>query len=151
MRQETIIKTYLTFDELNDSQKKRVIEKNRDINVDTECWTDCVLEEYKSKLKSLGFYDIDFCWSGFWSQGDGASFTAKHERGNIYLIGRYYHENSMSIDSDDIELLDEAKSIARNLYRDLEKEYDYLTDDQQIIDTILANDYEFDSESLAIV
>jgi hypothetical protein len=36
MRQETIIKTYLTFDELSDKQKSKVLDNLRNINVDYE-------------------------------------------------------------------------------------------------------------------
>lgn len=151
MRQETITRTYLKFEELTDAQKRQVLDRYRDINTDGLDWFDFVYEDYISELKSLGFYDIDICFSGFWSQGDGASFTAKHERGDIYRIGRYYHENSMCIDSDDKDLLNDAKNIARRLYKDLEKTYDYMTSDEAVSETLVANDYEFDSETLKMV
>ena len=47
-------------------------------------------------------------------------------------------------------LLYDARKLAREYYRDLEKCYDHLTSSESIIETIEANDYEFDSESLAL-
>ncbi len=132
-------------------------------------------------------------FSGFASQGDGASFegvygfasgapkairahaprdSALHriadglqaiQRRNFYQLradvsqrGRYYHEYSMAIvverdspthqdmtaDAEDMvtELL---RDLARWLYRQLEREYDYQTSDQVTDEAILANDYAF--------
>lgn len=87
--------------------------------------------------------------------------------GNGKQSGLYYHENSCShninIESDNgaqyyrnIELLidsvsstiedaiiEKYKELAKELYRTLEKEYDYLTSEKAIIETIEANEYEF--------
>lgn len=76
MRQETIIKTYLTFDELSEDQKQKVIEKNYDINTDGSYWYEFMVEDYQTLLKQLGFENPKLFFSGFASQGDGASFTA---------------------------------------------------------------------------
>ncbi len=38
-------------------------------------WSDDVEERIINEAKSLGINDFDFSWSGFWSQGDGLSFT----------------------------------------------------------------------------
>lgn len=53
-----------------------LIERHRDINVDYE-WYDCVYDrfiEFGNELK-LDIARDDIQFSGFWSQGDGASFT----------------------------------------------------------------------------
>jgi hypothetical protein len=39
-------------------------------------WWDCVYDDWKSALAQIGFGEVDISFSGFWSQGDGASFTA---------------------------------------------------------------------------
>ena len=38
-------------------------------------WSDDVEERIKNEAEALGIKDFDFTWSGFWSQGDGLSFT----------------------------------------------------------------------------
>lgn len=38
-------------------------------------WWDSVYEIWQSALAQLGFEDAKISFSGFWSQGDGASFT----------------------------------------------------------------------------
>jgi len=40
-------------------------------------------------------------------------------------------------------IVDKYENLCDNLYTSLEKEYDYLTSEEQIIETIKANDYEF--------
>lgn len=86
--------------------------------------------------------------------------------------GHYYHENSCShninIESNNgaqyyrnIELLidsvsstiedaiiEKYKELAKELYRTLEKEYDYLTSEEAIIETIEVNDYEFTQDGI---
>lgn len=84
--------------------------------------------------------------------------------GNGKHTGRYYHENSCShtIDYDcfvygtrlyevadkwfsEIEsaIVEEYRNVAQDLYRTLEKEYEYLTSEEVIIETIEINEYEF--------
>lgn len=71
--------------------------------------------------------------------------------------GRYYHEYSMSIvvdrDSpqsvtgeDEERIAELLRDLARWLYRQLEREYEYQTSDAIIDEAILANDYTFTKE-----
>ena len=149
MRQETIVKTYLKFNELNEKQQEKILDKLQDINVDHESWYEHIYEYYESKLKKLGFYDIKFQWSGFSSQGDGASFSAKHKRGHVTTSGRYCHEYTMHCD--DKAVLEVSRRIARRLYKSLQTDYDHFTSRDAIVEAIEANNYEFDSETLQIV
>jgi len=41
-------------------------------------WEDSTISDWKEKLEDLGFSDPVIEFSGFGSQGDGASFTSKH-------------------------------------------------------------------------
>lgn len=66
-----------TFDELSESAKKKAIDKLRDINTNYE-WYSGIIEDITVILKILGFSEVDISFSGFWSQGDGASFTGKY-------------------------------------------------------------------------
>lgn len=149
MRKVTIEKTYLTFDELDEKKRAKVIDNNRDINVYHD-WYWFIYEDFKKKLERLGFYQIKFYWTGFYSQGDGASFEAKHKRGTIYRVGHYYHEFTMRCDESDALLL-VAQRYAQDLYCNLREEYEYLTSDDAIKETIKCNDYEFDKDTLEIV
>lgn len=53
---------------------RRVMERYRDINVD-HYWWDCTYDYWKSRLARMGVDVEEINFSGFWSQGDGASFT----------------------------------------------------------------------------
>ena len=90
MRTETI--EIFNFHELDKHIQERVIEKNRDINVDDSYWHECVIEDFEQILSFVGYYDIKCSFSGFWSQGDGASFTAKYsyEKGALKKVMDYY-------------------------------------------------------------
>jgi hypothetical protein len=62
--------------EYNKKVAEKIIEKYRDINTDFD-WYNYTIEEFVGEMESKGL-DIDpknVKFSGFWSQGDGASFT----------------------------------------------------------------------------
>lgn len=67
-----ILKTVYELDEV----KQKAIEKNYYINVDYPDWGDFIIEDWKIKLKEIGFENINIYYSGFGSQGDGACFDA---------------------------------------------------------------------------
>lgn len=55
--------------------KDELIEKYRDINVEYVDWWDCVYDDFTSDMAEKHIMVQDTRFSGFWSQGDGASFT----------------------------------------------------------------------------
>jgi len=65
----------LHFNQLNDEAKERAREWYRDSGLDYDWWVH-VYDEWKAELKEMGFDNVDISFSGFSSQGDGASFTA---------------------------------------------------------------------------
>ena len=68
---------YSFEDVMNDAElKDKVLDKHRDINTDHDWW-ECTYEMWKEDLHELGFYETDIRFSGFYSQGDGASFTGR--------------------------------------------------------------------------
>lgn len=69
----------------NEELKELVLEKNRDINVDNNYWFEGTLESWKERLMEYGFIEPDIRFSGFWAQGDGASFTSKAVYLDLYL------------------------------------------------------------------
>lgn len=70
------ITQFKTVEELEPSVMEKVLTRYRDWNVDHEWW-EFTYDDYKEKLENIGFEDPDFSFSGFSSQGDGASFTCK--------------------------------------------------------------------------
>jgi hypothetical protein len=190
-----IEETLYTIDELKENFPevyKKAIEKNADINVDY-AWYDCIEYDYTEQLEKIGFYDLKIQFSGFYSQGDGASFSGKWYKNNVdlskvdieelysdkikYLYytlvdvtnscadgffniytssNYYYHENTMNIESEFINeddeqiqydegmILRECRNIAVELYRSLEDDYEYLTSEKAILETLQCNEYFFD-------
>lgn len=80
----TITKTVFTFRELLDLAKEgnvtqKAIERARpwlqEAATDFD-WYSYVLEFWQQALDQIGFENAEIAFRGFWSQGDGASFTA---------------------------------------------------------------------------
>lgn len=79
MRQETKTYQLYAFNELNEETQEKVIDKFRDINTSDSFWYECIYEDAKTIANLFGL-DIDkIYFSGFWSQGDGASFEGSYE------------------------------------------------------------------------
>jgi hypothetical protein len=67
-------KTY-TFDQLSDRAKTKALDWWASV-LDND-WAHYVIEEAKEQGKAKGFDIDDVRWSGFWSQGDGASWIGR--------------------------------------------------------------------------
>ena len=70
-----------TIDYWRDTDKtvyNRIMEKYNDINVNDSSWYEFIIDEYTSALEAIGFSGVEISFSGFWCQGDGASFTGKY-------------------------------------------------------------------------
>ena len=189
---EIKIGTYKEWKAANETVTQRILEKHSDINVDFEGWHEDIIENFCENAEKIGFNvtidDVQF--SGFWSQGDGASFTGsidilkylKETRqltvyrplvkainngyvSDTVVISRdsyhYSHENTCSADDIEVyedispkvedlridleyELEEKRKDLSIELYRDLEKTYNYLCSEEAIVETLVANEYEFD-------
>lgn len=185
MRKETIVKTYLTFDELDESQKAKALDKYRDWNVEHgDNWFEFIIEDRTKILELLGFSNVNIEFSGFSSQGDGACFTGQFDMPKttqelnkriglvkeyapqfnlynfdmlqlagpddiiieIYKTGRY--SNSCYVSCDDEQLKDFVKDFCNQMYKDLESEYNYLTSDEIVAESLIANEVEFDIDQL---
>jgi hypothetical protein len=216
-----------TFEEKTYSQD--FIDKHRHFNVEHD-WYDSVYDDFKMVCEILGIEltKDEPSFSGFWSQGDGASWTGHYrpitaeykthydEKNNLKEIERiihshyftapaaireyapldtklheiadalcflnchftpvwawvgrngrhrYDHENTMQISewefddsdrnddvpqeiADEIEsqLLEQFRELAGWLYKQLEKEYEYLTSDEAVIESLEANEIEEEKE-----
>lgn len=78
------------FSELNHDAQQQAIKdiRNDEAYMDWD-WSESVIDDFKRKVERE--YDIhvdDVRWSGFWSQGDGCSFTGTVNT-NAYLLEYY--------------------------------------------------------------
>ncbi len=65
------------FNELTKEAKDVALEKHREFVNDTGSpFAQDIIDDYETKLEKYGFMNAEICYSGFWSQGDGASFDA---------------------------------------------------------------------------
>jgi hypothetical protein len=131
------MKTY-QIHELPKESKKTAIEeiKNRDSFQDRDIDLDWVIENETEDLEALGLENVEISFTGFWSQGDGASFTARvndipnfiktvgitddilpkalkgfeevYEMRIVRTSSRYFHENTVSFE---IEEMDDTELI----------------------------------------
>ncbi len=66
-----------SWDELSDQAKRKAIDNNRDINIDNTYWHDDIINDATEDLYNDGIEYVEILYSGFHSQGDGASFTGR--------------------------------------------------------------------------
>ena len=181
-----------------------------------EGWNEFTLDEWKTALSQIGFENAEIAFNGFWSQGDGASFTADCDASKLieflkstaapteyvgmdgnyipYVLhqlgwkssqsenfsalkdyvgsakvmrssSRYFHENTCSFEielfvdgfeSNEANAMGELcdkfesaceslrKELSKAIYKALERDYNYLTEDEHLIELAEANDYLFD-------
>lgn len=65
------------FSELGEDAQQRVIDGIRKHNTDYD-WYDFIHDDWMLTLEYMGFEQPKISFSGFWSQGDGASFTCSN-------------------------------------------------------------------------
>ena len=63
--------TLYTFSELSENVKTKLI---NEFDIDS-CWDHPIIEMIEQEAEEMGIEDFDLRYSGFWSQGDGLSFT----------------------------------------------------------------------------
>lgn len=205
---KTIETQVFEFDELSDPAKEKAREWFRTSNEGDNFFSECIIEGAAEDLKNtfgvtLDTYPVQLmgggvrhdpriAWSGFASQGDGASFAGRvdlplwlrsqklagkyralynsatfHDvdtRITIDPYAHYCHEYTMAAtveiggypdDPGACNRLDEqaetvqelllewARDYARKIYKNLNAEWDYVNDDEQVDDSIRANEYTF--------
>ena len=82
-----------SFSELNTEAQRVALAELREQEVTTpDCWYEHTIEDFKNTLESVGFYDVEVSFSGFCSQGDGASFTGRYsyEKGALLKVKKEY-------------------------------------------------------------
>ena len=80
-----------SFNELSDEAKQVAFDNSLYINVDSWDWYDSTKDDFHTILELIGFYNIDSNFSGFYSQGDGASFSAnyRYEKGCLKAVKQH--------------------------------------------------------------
>lgn len=73
-----------TFSELSEKAKQKAISKYREA---LDFYDESIKEDAESISKLLGITDFKLCYSGFYSQGDGASFTGSFNPENVDVNG----------------------------------------------------------------
>lgn len=204
---EIIETTVYRLHELSDGAKDNARAWYREGGFDYD-WYETTFEDFQRIAEILGIrfktrtvrlmgggtrQEPRIAFTGFWSQGDGASFECYYsyrknasdeirsyapqdanlhsiadallavQRRNFYQLhaqashrGHYCHEYCMSIsverDSPTCQdmtagaeetVIEALRDLARWLYRQLEREYEYLSSDEAVDETITANEYTF--------
>lgn len=166
------IKKY-SFEELPKDIQEKVIEKNREINIDYY-WSECTEWNIQDMLKERGYKDPKILYSGFCSQGDGACFEATidipewlkaHKLGRKYRAlynesqeqgvsmclkhsGHYYHSLMTSLDYDGVMYMsDKAQKQFDVIYEMILQEREELGDK---IYRELENEYEYKTMDEAV-
>ena len=160
------IKAFL-FEELDEQTKEKVIENNRTINVDSNFWYECELENFKHELKiKVNEFDIyrreiniTIEDSFETAQGIVNSFGKESSivysaktfiRDMIFIEEKYEHDGEKL--EEELEYLEEEfrKEIAEEILSMLTSQYEYEISDDAIKETILANEYEFQEDGDSI-
>lgn len=85
MRNETVERTYAYFSELSEERQKQEIEKVQEDQYYLDYpWYEYSIDEWEEHLEELGFIDPDISFTGFYSQGDGASFSCEIDLEILY-------------------------------------------------------------------
>lgn len=151
----------MKYSELPEEIQQKVLDKYRYINIEHLEWYEYTIDRLKEELENeYGFENVKIYFSGFGNQGDGASFTGRLVNLKMFLEktgidpslrfdstgSNYSHERTVRIDFEylESEIEDWRIDKCHEIYNALEEEYEYLISDEQIIERIEANDYDFD-------
>jgi hypothetical protein len=153
--------TVYTFDELSEEGKQKAIERYADINLDHEWW-DSIYEDAANIGLKITAFDIDhgrYAKGGFTQSPKDVMQAILENHGETcetYRTAKKYQEEIQGIDQkydkseefDNYEEYDEIgekflKSLLEDYRMMLQREYEYLTEETQIIDTLKGNEYDF--------
>jgi hypothetical protein len=149
------------FEELDSQTKEKVIENNRTINVDSNFWHQCELDNFKHELKikvnEFDIYrrEINITIEDSFETAQGiVNFFGKEssivKTAKIFLKDRisvyksYGEDDGYELDIQ-LEYLEEEfrREIAEEILSMLTSQYEYEISDDAIKETIIANEYEF--------
>ena len=151
------------FKELDSQTQEKVIENNRTMNVDSDFWYQCELDNYKNELDIIvSEFDIYrrtiniTIEDSFETAQKIVNFYGKEssivKTAEIFLKDRISVYKNYEHDwyelEEQLEYLEEEfrREIAEEILSMLTLEYEYQISDDAIKETILANEYEFTEE-----
>jgi hypothetical protein len=150
MRTETKTFTVYSFDELSEEGKEKAISKLYDLNVDHEWWSFTYDDAKEIGLKITGF-DIDRnrnATGHFIMSAEDVARAIMRNHGEYCCTtqtAKKYLPNLLNDESEEYE--DNAHEFLQDLLEDyailLQQEYEYLTSEESIKESIRANEYEF--------
>lgn len=169
MRIETTTRNIYTWDELNEKQQSKAIEKLWDLNVDYDWWGMTYEDASSVGLTISGFdlgramkCDVELDWSGL----DVANKILELHGPNCdtYKSAEKYVARYMAALIDNVELVPGEEievqtdfmddcfrgALSVDYFHILRDEYDYLTSEKAIIESIKSNEYEFDESGSLI-
>lgn len=79
------MKSAVESGEISHAAYERAFEWCAQVNTDHDWWN-CTVDTYKQALAEIGFNDADITFSGFYSQGDGASFTGSPDAATLIRL-----------------------------------------------------------------
>jgi len=131
-----------TFDELPDDAKESALEKLCDSNVDYEWWEYTVDDAKEIGIK-ISEFDIDHGTIKGEYYDDAVDVKKAIMKSHGKTCDTYQTVLEYDLRKNDVED-DLLYSLLQDYLSMLRKEYEYLTSEQAIIETIEANDYTFD-------
>lgn len=80
------------FADLTPEMKVKAIELVRELQGEDSdlYWSEQVTEDLETLCKEIGIGDIKVSWSGFWTQGSGASFTTPGQLHDLEKVLRHF-------------------------------------------------------------
>lgn len=162
MRKKIIEKIVYKFEELSEKAQEKVLWKLADLNADYGWW-DSVYDDAQNvglKITEFDLYRNRHCKGYFIGSAvetaekivaEHGSVCETHKTATTYLKDRTELVKKYNGDNDDIidnECDDLDSEFLRSILEDysilLQKEYEYLTSKEAIMETIKLNEYEFD-------
>jgi hypothetical protein len=148
------------FNELDDTAKNKAVDDNRCINVDYWCWWDNVYDDAKMIGLDIMSFDLDrndidgrFVNSCAYDAANKIKVEHGFNTPTYKLADKFLKEYLLWIkdyakaDDDIDDLSDEFLKALLEEYRViLTNKFEWLTSDECVIDTIRANEYEFNKD-----
>ena len=140
------------FSELSDEVKEKVIQNNWYVNVDHDWWDSSYYdaERVNINIKEFDVGRASYCHIEFIEYAiDTAKLIIKEhgEKCETHKTANEFLESIKGMDNESEEYEYACEEFKRSISEDyriiLQKEYEYLTSETAIIDTIEANEYEF--------
>lgn len=157
MRTETKIITYYKFSELSEASQEKALSNLYNINVSDSYWYESTKEDAKQIKCKIVEFDIDrgsYCKMQLGYEPDviEAILTKHGETCETYKIASEYKSKILDAEGNvysDIAL-DFRQELQEEYLSILRREYEFLTSEAAIKETIEANEYEFNEEGKLI-